>query len=391
MEQFMAKLNSIREIAQSNDNTITWATIRDTLKGIEITTEVQERIEDYLLTINIEVVGEETVEGPTEEDLVATQILEEEDEDEEVDINEIYATEVVDDSIKIYLREIGNIPLLSPEEEKELARRWQDEEDYEAKKKLVESNLRLVVSIAKKFIGRGLSFGDLIQEGNLGLLKGAEKYDYTKGFRFTTYTTWWIKQGIARAIADQSRLIRLPVHINDKLSRIKRAIKELIQENNREPEVAEIAEKTGFKKDTIIEYLRLAQDPVSFETPIGEEEDSTLGEFIQDDKVANPEEAAEKACMGEEIRALIATLPQKEQDVIKYRFGLDDGIPKTLEEVGKIFGVTRERIRQIESKAIRKFRHPSRSNRIKDYDPHGVKIPPKVATLNEDESENKTE
>lgn len=272
----------------------------------------------------------------------------------------------IDDPVKIYLKEIGRVPLLSAEEEIELAQRMSQGDSY-AKKRLSEANLRLVVSIAKKYVGRGMQFLDLIQEGNLGLIKAVEKFDYTKGFKFSTYATWWIRQAITRAIADQARTIRIPVHMVETITKVKKVSSQLLHENGHDPTAEEIALKLEMPVERVREIMRIAQDPVSLETPIGEEEDSHLGDFIPDDDAPAPTEAASLILLKEQLNDVLATLTDREAKVLKLRFGLEDGRSRTLEEVGKEFDVTRERIRQIEAKALRKLRHPSRSKKVKDF------------------------
>lgn len=272
----------------------------------------------------------------------------------------------IDDPVKIYLKEIGRVPLLSAEEEIELAQRMSQGDSY-AKKRLSEANLRLVVSIAKKYVGRGMQFLDLIQEGNLGLIKAVEKFDYTKGFKFSTYATWWIRQAITRAIADQARTIRIPVHMVETITKVKKVSSQLLHENGHDPTAEEIALKLEMPVERVREIMRIAQDPVSLETPIGEEEDSHLGDFIPDDDAPAPAEAASLILLKEQLNDVLATLTDREAKVLKLRFGLEDGRSRTLEEVGKEFDVTRERIRQIEAKALRKLRHPSRSKKVKDF------------------------
>ena len=272
----------------------------------------------------------------------------------------------VNDPVRLYLKEIGRVPLLTPEQEMAIAKRM-DEGDEEAKKELAEANLRLVVSIAKRYVGRGMSFLDLIQEGNLGLIKAVEKFDYKKGFKFSTYATWWIRQAITRAIADQARTIRIPVHMVETINKLIRVSRQLLQEYGREPTPAEIGKEMGFSEEKVREIQKIAQDPVSLETPIGEEEDSHLGDFIPDDEAPAPSEAASYALLKEQLMDVLSTLTDREEKVLRLRFGLDDGRASTLEEVGKEFDVTRERIRQIEAKALRKLRHPSRSKKLKDY------------------------
>lgn len=272
----------------------------------------------------------------------------------------------IEDPVRMYLKEIGKVPLLSAEEEIELARRM-EEGDEEAKKRLAEANLRLVVSIAKRYVGRGMLFLDLIQEGNLGLIKAVEKFDYHKGYKFSTYATWWIRQAITRAIADQARTIRIPVHMVETINKLIRVSRQLLQELGREPSPEEIAEAMEMPVERVREIIKISQEPVSLETPIGEEEDSHLGDFIQDDAVPVPAEAAANTLLKEQLAEVLETLTEREQKVLRLRFGLDDGKARTLEEVGKEFKVTRERIRQIEAKALRKLRHPSRSRKLKDY------------------------
>ena len=272
----------------------------------------------------------------------------------------------IDDPVKIYLKEIGRVPLLSPDEEIELAQRMQ-KGDSAAKKRLAEANLRLVVSIAKRYGGRGMSFLDLIQEGNLGLIKAVEKFDYTKGFKFSTYATWWIRQSITRAIADQARTIRIPVHMVETITKVKKISSQLLHQNGRDPSADEIAEALDMPVERVREIMRIAQDPVSLETPIGEEEDSHLGDFLPDENAPEPTEAASQVLLKEQLNQVLGTLTEREEKVLRLRFGLEDGRSRTLEEVGQMFNVTRERIRQIEAKALRKLRHPNRSNKVKDF------------------------
>ena len=273
---------------------------------------------------------------------------------------------IVDDPVRMYLKEIGRVPLLGPDEEVQLAHRMV-EGDERAKQRLVEANLRLVVSIAKRYVGKGMFFLDLIQEGNLGLIKAVDKFDYQKGYKFSTYATWWIRQAITRAIADQARTIRIPVHMVETIHKVSRVTRQLLQENGREPTAEEIAKALNMSADKVREIMKVAQDPVSLETPIGEEEDSHLGDFIPDDDSPAPAEAASQAMLREQLIEVLRTLTPREEQVLTLRFGLEDGRPRTLEEVGRVFDITRERIRQIEAKALRKLRHPSRSKRLKDY------------------------
>ena len=305
---------------------------------------VEDFSEESLGDINVVIEGEETEEDPL---LNPDNVL-------------------VDDPVKVYLKEIGRVPLLTPEEEKDLAVRIMDG-DQKAKQRLSEANLRLVVSIAKRYVGRGMQFLDLIQEGNLGLIKAVEKFDYTRGFKFSTYATWWIRQAITRAIADQARTIRIPVHMVETINKVKKVSSQLLHENGHEPSVEEIAERLEMPIDRVREIMRVAQEPVSLETPIGEEEDSHLGDFIPDDDAPAPADAASHTLLREQLAEVLATLTPREAKVLQLRFGLEDGRPRTLEEVGKEFEVTRERIRQIEAKALRKLRHPSRSKKLKDF------------------------
>ena len=309
----------------------------------------------------------------TEDELDPDLFIEEEmelDEEEEIDMEhlDLSVPEGVslEDPVRMYLKEIGKIPLLGMEDEVELAKKM-ELGDPEARKRLAESNVRLVVSIAKRYVGRGMQFLDLIQEGNLGLIKAVEKFDYTKGYKFSTYATWWIRQAITRAIADQARTIRIPVHMVETINRLVRTSRQLLQELGREPTTEEIAARLDLPVERVSEIMKMSQEPVSLETPIGEEEDSHLGDFIQDDNVLVPQDAAAFTLLHEQLMEVLLTLTEREQKVLRLRFGLDDGRPRTLEEVGKQFNVTRERIRQIEAKALRKLRHPSRSKKLKDY------------------------
>ncbi len=293
------------------------------------------------------------------------QIVDEDQRDREL-FEQALSDIGLDDPVKMYLKDIGRVPLLSADEEVDLARRMQ-EDDEAAKKRLSEANLRLVVSIAKRYVGRGMLFLDLIQEGNLGLMKAVEKFDYQKGFKFSTYATWWIRQSITRAIADQARTIRIPVHMVETINKLTRVQRLLLQELGREPTAEEIAEKMGVTEDRVHEILKIAQDPVSLETPIGEEEDSHLGDFIEDEKTTTPSDSVAFTMLKEQLLGVLDTLTPREEKVLRLRYGIDDGKPRTLEEVGREFNVTRERIRQIEAKALRKLRHPSRSKKLKDF------------------------
>ncbi len=330
--------------------------IEDTLAELELDAEEIEKIHDNIEDIGIEIVGTDI-----EQEMKKIEISEEDLEDLSVPegIN-------VDDHVRMYLKEIGKVPLLSPDEEIEYAR-LMSEGDEEAKKKLTEANLRLVVSIAKRYVGRGMLFLDLIQEGNLGLIKAVEKFDYTKGYKFSTYATWWIRQAITRAIADQARTIRIPVHMVETINKLIRVSRQLLQELGREPSPEEIAKEMGMSLEKVREIMKIAQEPVSLETPIGEEEDSHLGDFIPDDDAPAPSEAASFMLLKEQLMDVLNTLTPREEKVLRLRFGLEDGRARTLEEVGGVFDVTRERIRQIEAKALRKLRHPSRSKKLKDF------------------------
>ena len=339
------------------------------LEDMNLSSEETEKFYDRLESLNIDVLSDDAL-PPVDED--ALPELEELQEIEEVTEEEMNETEAMadtfstDDPVRMYLKEIGKVPLLTPEEEQELAKRMA-EGDAEAKHRMEEANLRLVVSIAKRYVGRGMLFLDLIQEGNLGLIKAVEKFNYTKGFKFSTYATWWIRQAITRAIADQARTIRIPVHMVETINKLIRVSRQLLQEKGREPQPEEIAEAMGISVEKVREIIKIAQEPVSLETPIGEEEDSHLGDFIQDDDAPPPAEAASFTLMKEQLMGVLDTLTPREKKVLSLRFGLEDGRQRTLEEVGQEFNVTRERIRQIEAKALRKLRHPSRSKKLKDY------------------------
>lgn len=329
--------------------------IEEALAELELDAEQIEKIHDNFEVLGIDIVGD------IEQEIKKIEISEEDLEDLSVPegIN-------VDDHVRMYLKEIGKVPLLSVDEEIELAR-LMSEGDEAAKKKLTEANLRLVVSIAKRYVGRGMLFLDLIQEGNLGLIKAVEKFDYTKGYKFSTYATWWIRQAITRAIADQARTIRIPVHMVETINKLIRVSRQLLQELGREPSPEEIAKEMGMSLEKVREIMKIAQEPVSLETPIGEEEDSHLGDFIPDDDAPAPSEAASFMLLKEQLMDVLNTLTPREEKVLRLRFGLEDGRARTLEEVGGVFDVTRERIRQIEAKALRKLRHPSRSKKLKDF------------------------
>ncbi|ABY92606.1 RNA polymerase, sigma 70 subunit, RpoD [Thermoanaerobacter thermohydrosulfuricus] len=332
---------------------LTYNEIMDSLEDIDLNPDQIEKVYDAFEDMGIEIVGEE----PRQEEIT------EEDLDLDLSLPEGIS---IDDPVRMYLKEIGKIPLLTPEEEIELAKRI-EQGDEEAKKRLIEANLRLVVSIAKRYVGRGMLFLDLIQEGNLGLLKAVEKFDYRKGYKFSTYATWWIRQAITRAIADQARTIRIPVHMVETINKLIRVQRQLLQELGREPTPEELAKEMGMPEEKVREIMKIAQEPVSLETPIGEEEDSHLGDFIPDEDAPAPAEAAAFTMLKEQLMDVLDTLTPREEKVLRLRFGLDDGRARTLEEVGKEFNVTRERIRQIEAKALRKLRHPSRSKKLKDF------------------------
>jgi len=329
--------------------------------GLDV--EQMEKVYEELESNGIEVIDDD----PTEAVVEAASLTEESVEDFEDALSTEGVT--IDDPVKVYLKEIGRVPLLTPDEEIELALKIQDggPEGEKAKRRLSEANLRLVVSIAKRYVGRGMQFLDLIQEGNLGLIKAVEKFDHTKGFKFSTYATWWIRQAITRAIADQARTIRIPVHMVETINKVKKVSSQLLHENGHEPSADEIAERLDMPVDKVREIMRVAQEPVSLETPIGEEEDSHLGDFIPDDDAPVPAEAASQTLLKEQLADVLKTLTPREEKVLRLRFGLEDGRPRTLEEVGKEFNVTRERIRQIEAKALRKLRHPSRSKKLRDF------------------------
>jgi len=375
---------------------LTYGEVASALEGLDLTEEQVDDVYRALNEMDIEVVSdkkagtrmsfmpddsddefEDDVPGGAHKTAIATPLSEKAARDEDVvevespgeatDIDlSIPEGVALDDPVRMYLKEIGRVPLLTAEEEVELAKRM-EMGDKEAKQRLIEANLRLVVSIAKRYVGRGMLFLDLIQEGNMGLIKAVEKFDYRKGYKLSTYATWWIRQAITRAIADQARTIRIPVHMVETINKLIRTSRQLLQELGREPTAEEIASEMGITPDRVREILKIAQEPVSLETPIGEEEDSHLGDFIEDEDAPAPAEAASFLLLREQIEEVLGTLNEREQKVLRLRFGLDDGKARTLEEVGREFGVTRERIRQIEAKALRKLRHPQRSKRLRDY------------------------
>ena len=335
---------------------VTYEELASELKGLEVDSDTLDDLYNLLVENNIEIVSE-TADNSNEEEDPNDLIVEDLTLTKDVKIN---------DPVRMYLKEIGRINLLTTDEEFEYAKLAEQGDEY-AKKMLAESNLRLVVSIAKRYVGRGMLFLDLIQEGNIGLMKAVDKFDPTKGYKFSTYATWWIRQAITRAIADQARTIRVPVHMVETINKLARVQRQLTQELNREPSEEEIAKKLGVTVDKVREVYKISQDPVSLETPIGEEDDSHLGDFIRDERTMSPEEYATVEMLKSELANVLSTLTEREEKVLRLRFGLDDGQCRTLEEVGQIFGVTRERIRQIEAKALRKLRHPSRSRKLKDF------------------------
>lgn len=364
-EEMLKHLRQIVEIAQKNSSMIELSQINDYFKEFHLDAARLGKIREYIENQNIVVIDPTAADDEPDDDA----LLEIDREEEASYADDLKAPDLAisDDPVKLYLKEIGTYPLLSTEEEIALAKRIKEGEE-DAKKTLAESNLRLVVSIAKRYVGRGLSFLDLIQEGNLGLIKAVDKFDFEKGFKFSTYATWWIRQAITRSIADQSRTIRIPVHMSEVINRTYRVSRSLTQELGREPTEQELAEELGFPIEKVREILKVSADPISLDTPIGEEDDSHLGDFIKDDTIIGPEEAAAYAVLRDQISKLLDTLTERERRVLILRFGLKDGKTRTLEEVGKEFNVTRERIRQIEAKALRKLRHPSRAKLLRGYD-----------------------
>ena len=361
--KFQEKLRELVSLGKKKKGILEIQEINDFFSDMELDSDQMEKVFDYLEANNVDVLRISNDEDDIPDDIVMS------DEDD-IDVEKIDLSVPdgisIEDPVRMYLKEIGKVPLLSAEEEVELAKRMADG-DEEAKKRLAEANLRLVVSIAKRYVGRGMLFLDLIQEGNLGLIKAVEKFDYHKGFKFSTYATWWIRQAITRAIADQARTIRIPVHMVETINKLIRVSRQLLQELGREPTPEEIAAELDMPVERVREILKISQEPVSLETPIGEEEDSHLGDFIQDDNVPVPAEAAAATLLKEQLGEVLDTLTDREQKVLRLRFGMNDGRARTLEEVGKEFDVTRERIRQIEAKALRKLRHPSRSRKLRDY------------------------
>ena len=369
MAKFSEKLVELLELAKKKKNVLEYQEISDFFKDSPLEVDQMEKVFDFLEASGVDVLRI-TDNGGDELLLDNDMEMEGMDDEEEVELDKIDLSVPegvsIEDPVRMYLKEIGKVSLLSADEEIELAKRM-EKGDEAAKKRLAEANLRLVVSIAKRYVGRGMLFLDLIQEGNLGLIKAVEKFDYRKGYKFSTYATWWIRQAITRAIADQARTIRIPVHMVETINKLIRVSRQLLQELGREPTQEEIAEEMDMPVDRVREILKISQEPVSLETPIGEEEDSHLGDFIQDDNVPVPADAAAFTLLKEQLVEVLSTLTDREQKVLRLRFGLDDGRARTLEEVGKEFNVTRERIRQIEAKALRKLRHPSRSRKLKDY------------------------
>lgn len=362
--KLIEKVKELIALGKKKKSILELQEINDFFSDMELDSEQMDKVFEALEASNIDVLR--IGEGDEDDDDIEIMLTEEDEVDmEKIDLS-VPDGISIEDPVRMYLKEIGKVPLLSAEEEIELARRM-EEGDEDAKKRLAEANLRLVVSIAKRYVGRGMLFLDLIQEGNLGLIKAVEKFDYNKGFKFSTYATWWIRQAITRAIADQARTIRIPVHMVETINKLIRVSRQLLQELGREPSPEEIAAEMNMPVERVREILKISQEPVSLETPIGEEEDSHLGDFIQDDNVPVPADAAAFTLLKEQLEEVLGTLTEREQKVLTLRFGLEDGRARTLEEVGKEFNVTRERIRQIEAKALRKLRHPSRSRKLKDY------------------------
>src|SRR5665648_95391 len=375
MKKEQEKKDSVQALIEKGKKkgSLTYREIMDALQGVDLSAEQIDDVYQQFGRMGIDVVPEpgqvdlEVLKKATQQEEEKAEEMEDDEEEEEGEVDLSVPEGVgIDDPVRMYLKEIGRVPLLSAEEEIQLAKRM-EAGDEEAKRRLAEANLRLVVSIAKRYVGRGMLFLDLIQEGNLGLIKAVDKFDWRKGYKFSTYATWWIRQAITRSIADQARTIRIPVHMVETINKLIRISRQLLQEFGREPTPEEIAEEMDISVEKVREILKIAQEPVSLETPIGEEEDSHLGDFIPDEDVPAPAEAAAFSMLKEQLIEVLDTLTEREQKVLKLRFGLEDGRARTLEEVGKRFDVTRERIRQIEAKALRKLRHPSRSKKLKDY------------------------
>ena len=377
-DDFLKKLEKLVELAKTKHNTLDAGEINDFFAGDSLSPEQMDHIYSYLENRNIDVVPELDEKMLAEDsvllddldldlDLDDDSFMKDTDE-EEIDLDAVDLLEGIgtEDPVRMYLKEIGTVPLLTADEELQLAQRKAEGDDY-AKERLIEANLRLVVSIAKRYTGRGMSFLDLVQEGNLGLIKGVEKFDYTKGYKLSTYATWWIRQSVTRALADQARTIRVPVHMVETINKMSKMQRKLTLELGYEPSVTELAEALDMSEDKVMEIMQIAREPASLETPIGEEDDSNLGDFVADNNVVTPEGNVESVMLREHIDALLGDLKERERQVIVLRFGLEDGHPRTLEEVGKEFNVTRERIRQIEAKALRKLRNPVRSKRIRDF------------------------
>ncbi|MDO4487869.1 MAG: RNA polymerase sigma factor RpoD [Eubacteriales bacterium] len=392
--EFLEKILKLEDMAKNNNNTITYDAINDFFKDEDLNPDQLESIYAMLESKNVDIINGNTPEPDIDvteqelknmnldkldsidellmdnldDDAFGDEFDESKEEEEEIDLDAVDLLEGVgtDDPVRMYLKEIGTVPLLSADDELELAKR-KDAGDEAAKKRLIEANLRLVVSIAKRYTGRGMSFLDLVQEGNLGLIKGVEKFDHTKGYKLSTYATWWIRQSVTRALADQARTIRVPVHMVETINKLQKMQRKLTLELGCEPSYQELAKALGMTEDKVIEILMIAREPASLETPIGEEDDSNLGDFVADQNVLTPEQNVEAVMLREHIETLLGDLKERERQVIILRFGLEDGHPRTLEEVGKEFNVTRERIRQIEAKALRKLRNPVRSKRIRDF------------------------
>ena len=371
-DNFLEKLKKLVDLAKTKQNALDITEINDFFAADNLSPEQMEQIYNYLEQNNIDVIPEVIDETALNDDLLMLDDVDDDfmknGEEEDIDLDAIDLLEGIgtEDLVRMYLKEIGTVPLLSAEEELRLAKR-KAEGDVSAKERLIEANLRLVVSIAKRYTGRGMSFLDLVQEGNLGLIKGVEKFDYTKGYKLSTYATWWIRQSVTRALADQARTIRVPVHMVETINKMSKMQRKLTLELGYEPSVAELSAALDMSEDKVMEIMQIAREPASLETPIGEEDDSNLGDFVADGNVVTPEGNVESVMLREHIDALLGDLKERERQVIVLRFGLEDGHPRTLEEVGKEFNVTRERIRQIEAKALRKLRNPVRSKRIRDF------------------------